>query len=252
MKKITTIAKFGVLLGLFLISSVNSVYCLNRGEIRSQIRMLVNDTDTDTSLNRWTDAQLNQRIEMAQLDIIARSRGLTNTTYYTMVTSISVYALPQDLLTTNRVAYYIRNTTGAYKKMERMTLLGLDEWNNYWQQLANGLPERYYIWSSTIGIVPPPTVSYSGYNNLRIDYTVIPSSFVSDTSVPFNNVTYLYPYHELIIWYVVYWCKMDEKLYQESTFFGNRYYDLLKIMYQELNSKEDWFPDFKFGNYYNK
>ena len=233
-----------LLLFILVLFVTAPVGALTRGDIRDQIRLFVNDTDT--SLPNWTDAQLNTRIEMAQIDVVKFSRCLQNTTYYTMVASQTMYAIGQDMLSIERVSYYIVGSTSGYRNMKRYTIPGLDTENDVWENSTRGQPDKYYIWSSTIGLVTPPSISYSGKDKLKIQYVVMPSSFVADTSVPFNDVPYLYPYHELIIWYVVSMCKVDERLYSDAQYFDTKYYNLLKIMIAELQNKPNYFPDFRF------
>jgi hypothetical protein len=230
------------IIGLILICVMGYGWCyaIDRLQIEAEVRRQVQDV----SETRWTDAQLYSIIEMAHIDVVRKSRCLQGTTVYTTYQSTREYTLPSDLLLVERVGFKILNSTSAYEKMERMTLFGLDADRTQWQTEGNGKPLEYYIWGNQLGLVPPCSNTYAG-NYLKIWYVVSPSSMTTDSSTPFNDYKFLYPYHELIIWRAAMICKTEERLFGEAAALENRYYYLLTIMIKELNSKPDYFPDFK-------
>jgi len=238
-----------VLFLLCLFLSVKVTFCLTKSDIRTQARYLLLDKSTDTTKQTWTDSMLNTRIEMAQIEIARKTLCLERTTYYTTYMSTRGYALPSDLLLINRVAYYVLKTTNVYQRITRWTLAGIDEDNNYWQQLADGQPQKYYLWASSINIVPAPNSSYAGESRLQIDYFKIPDTLSSDTSIPFDGEYRLYPYHPLLIYYVVAWCKRDLRLFDEANYYEQQFYNLMSLMMNEISQKPDWFPDFSIRDY---
>lgn len=238
MKKISL-----MVLGIYLVL-YSGLYALDKVALRTQCRYLLNDIDGQ----RWTDAVLNERIEMAQLAIVRDSKCLQGTTYYYIYSATKTYTLPSDLLLPFRVSYQISTTTGTYQKLNRSTFEGLDVVEGLtWQQKAPGQPSRYYIWADQIGLVPPASSSYAGANKLRFDYVVSPSSMSTDTSVPFNGQTKLYSYHEFIVWRVCMMCKADEHAYTEVSMYKDWYETGLSRMTKDIQV-EAWNPDIKLGN----
>ena len=206
--------------------------------ILKQCQALLNDVNAQ----RWTADFLQDRMEMAQIAIVKNSRCLQGTTYYHIYQSTKTYTLPVDMLLPFRAAYQIGSSTGAYQKLDRWTLDGLDSNAQggpgiYWQQKSPGLPTIYYIWGDKFGLVPPASATYAGSNKLQFDYVINPSSMSTDTSVPFNGQTKLYGYHELIVWYVCMLCKADERSYAESAMYKNWYEQGLAIMVKEIHAE---------------
>lgn len=230
-------------LTLILLFYSCNLFALNRGEIRTQIRNLIGDATAYVTVQRWSNDILNTRIEMAQLDIVRKSKCLEKTTYYYVHYGTRTYTLPTDYLAIARVEYFVKGTTDIYKKIDRYTLLGLDNWNIYWQQLGKGLPEKYYLWANSIGLVPVASNDYKGTDKLKINYIAQPISMTGDSDIPFNSIPQLYPYHDLIIWYVMEMCKSDDNKKNEATSYFNKYYTLLRIMSSEFQEKDDWWPD---------
>lgn len=224
---------------LFLLTT--SAFALTKAEIRTQCRYLLNDTNSQ----RWTNTVLDDRQEMGQLIVVRKSKCLQGTTTYRIYQSTKEYTLPSDLLFTERVSFQIASSTNTYEKIPRWTILGLDSDNEYWQNQANGKPLKYYIWGNKLGLVPPASNTYAGVNKLQIHYIINPSSMTADISVPFNGQTQLYPYHELIVWYVCMMCKYDERLYTEAQMYENKFNKLLGEMIKEIQTfGQDWDPNF--------
>jgi len=180
--------------------------CINLGaltlsEIRSQIRRYLNDVSTDTSKQRWSDTELNFLINQAQKEICDTVWCLyKSSTIYTVANS-TYYALPNDL-------YVIYRVTIDNEVLPEKTIKALDAEDAYWMKASAGKPEYYYITldKARIGLYPTPDKQYK----LKIDYVRIPSDLTNDSDVPFDNVKKYYPYHYLLIYYVVGHCWLEE------------------------------------------
>ena len=216
---------------------------VDRAGIRNMARELIQDSNSDTSRQAWTNARINAYIDIAHLDMVKKTACLIGTTYYTLYTGTQTYNMPSDLLEVSRVSVW--KSSNVYQALTRYTLEGLDSWLPTWQQNAAGIPERYYTWGNVIGLVPAANSAYSGANRLRVDYLIRPSTFTSDSDLPFNGYYHLYPYHYIIAYKVAALCKFRERAYGESTTFENQYLNMLRVMIDEINRKAGYFPKFQ-------
>ena len=246
---------FLFLLIFSLISFPVKSFCLTRDDLETEIRRLVADTNTDTTKQRWSSGTIVSRIEMAQLDMVSRTRCMEDVAYIDTSFNLEKYPLPSNLLVIKRVAYTTESSsstvlfsTSSYKKIERYTILGLDNDSTYWESLGVGLPTKYYILGSSICLVPRPSYSYSGSKRLKIVYIPRPESLDDNSDVPFNNYYYLYPYHTIITYYVAMLCFLDERDFNLAMQYRDLYFRSLDLMVKELNSNPDWQPSFKFRN----
>ncbi len=227
-----------ILCTIFLIFFLTTQgYSLTRVEIRNEIRKILNDTPYTNQQQRWSNSLINQRINLAQDDICSKTRCLRNTFTITTTTGVREYDLPDNLLIIERVAYLITGTTDAWKKLEFSTLRTLDGESSEWENQGDGLPTKYCERGKHIVLKPTPSGTHAKTDALYIDGYALGDSLTSDTSVPFNNIKFLYPYHELIIYYVVSLCYLDEG--RDATFFQTKYMMGIKQLQDDLVDRPD-------------
>jgi len=232
-----------VLLSVLLLAC-NISFALNRGNIRSQIRYFICDTSTISTQQRWTDSILNQRINLAQYDICAKTFCLQSRAKIDTVTGTREYILPDDFYTIIRAAFEISTSAGDFERLGWVSIRKLDL-DGSWEDDSNGKPLEYYIRRNRIGLVPAPSSSYSGSQTLQIDYAEIPDEMNSDTDIPFNGRKRLYPYHELIVWRVVADCMCDDRQMNMADYYEKKYMTKLGMMKNELNIIPDKQGSFK-------
>lgn len=244
-----------IFLVLFLISCGN-IYGMTLKELRSQIRLLVRDTNTDTTKQRWRDTLLNDRLNLAQEDFILRTRCLEIRYWIDTTTGTKEYPLPSNSIVVERAAYSVysstygvSSSTAGYKKMTYVSIPGKDKESTSWEVADKGNPTEYYIrGSSIIGLHPTPTHPYAGTQRLQLDCSVKCSSMSADGNVPFANNNQLYVYHQTLIWYVVTLCKYDEGYVQEGNIFMNMYLMNAEFCRRDILNIPDRFgQQIKFG-----
>lgn len=221
---------------------------MQRIDIETQARRLLRDTSTDPNKQRWSSQQMWDRVNMGEIDIIVRTRCLTRRAWETSVTDISEYELPLDWIASLRVSYAIKPLTGTttgYKRIEYYTLDGLDTWKSGWEEADSGYPSKYYYRNTKICIQPAPSSTYAGSKFIQLDYAYRCSSMTADADVPFDGVRYLYPYHPIIVWYVVAMCKYDEGDRNLGDFYWAKYMSDVIIMEKDLNNYPDKRGQFK-------
>jgi len=237
MKKLTILLVLGL---------ATNVFALTLSEIREEVRLLTNDYITDSNGDidankvRWTDDQLNTRIEIFHKDVCRKSGVTHREGYITTISTQVEYDLPDDFLAMQEASIYQSTTRGTtyYEILQPTTLESLFAEDEYWEDDAGQEPEKYYIRYTSknvvIGIDPSPNVSHTGTNFLRIRYIMKTPDLSGDTSVPFNGVEYLEPYHHLIIYGTVAWCKRDQKRTSEASDYYKLYREGVVMMSIEV------------------
>lgn len=234
-----------------------SGFCYNLGQLRNHIRLLVKDTNSDTTKRRWSDAILNERINIAQDEVIKYTRCLESRITMDTVANTKEYQLPANCVVVERVAYSIytstygvNSSTAGYKRLIYVTIAGKDkDVLSGWEATSASNPTEYYIRGSTIiGLHPTPSSSYAGSNRLQIDYTINASSMTNDTDIPFNGSNQLYNYHSIIMSHVVAYCKYDENDLNSFSLWLQKFNAECEFMRKDiLNIPDRYGQQIKFG-----
>jgi hypothetical protein len=219
MRFMTKTMFLSLFLSLFLLSPLNA---LDRGDLRDEIRNLVRDTDT--TYQRWTDATLNARINYAQKEFVKRTRCIETVSYTTTVVNVSTYALPSNMLASRRISYAIvplTSTTTNYKLLDYMTKEGMDTKYSFWENADASNPQKYFYEQDRVVVYPKPSSTYAGYQFLKHEFYTLADDMDDDADVPFNGLSYMYPYHEALKLYVCFLCSIDSgDTAEQSVFFG--------------------------------
>ena len=235
-----------ILLGIALLCLVSvkvhpASYYYTVSTLETAIRELLRDNLTDTTKQRWTDAQLLDRINIIQQAMVRNTFCLQS--QYTIDTTSTTreYALPSDCLKVIRVSYDVAASTvgdGHYYKLTWASIAGLDATSN-WEAKAVGKPLDYYERAGYIGLPTIPSATYYGDDKLKIDYVVIPSSVSASTDIPFNGNYSLYPFHEGIIYGVASLCLWAEGNMQEFTIAEAKYKEIIATLDKIYNTQLD-------------
>ena len=173
-------------------------------QIRDRIRTVINDKNSVTTKRQYSDAYLNEMINNVQFNIARVSWAIIKTTYVPTAANQREYSMPADYCTAHRVAYVATSSTtasaGVYKKLAWATPKNLDkDLGAYWEQLT-GIPSHYYDETpGKIGLYPAP--STTTVYGLEVRYVALPADISissADATVPFDGLSYMYPYHRLI------------------------------------------------------
>jgi len=232
-----------ILLSLFfIIFSTNQIFGLTKSEIRTRIRRLSRDAQANTSERYWSDTILERRMDTAQLKIVKETLCLSTYSYSPSVANQSEYNLPSDLLVLNSVNYSTStNSAGAYKRLEFTTRRKLKEDIPSWESTSAGTPTQYFVEGMKVTLYPKPN---SSSYHIRFNYVPKPIllSNLGDSGNPFvvgaTTYTYLEPYHELIVDYVVLLNKLEEGS-PEANYYTTKFMNGISIMIEELNATPD-------------
>lgn len=213
---------------------------MTRGEIISQLRLMLRDNDATN--RRWTDNQLIERINMAELAFVKRSRSVKDTYYITTTSSTAEYTLPTDWISSDRVCYAIlplTTTTTNYKLLEYYTFDSMDAKQPGWENSDRSYPSRYMYRDDKVILWPPPSTTYSGTDFLKIEYSVRPSTMTSDSDIPFNEKVNLYIYHEAILWNVLSLCYSDTGQKELELYYYEKFKAEIETAKDEINNRPD-------------
>lgn len=201
MKKIIIVAC------LFLHSSA---YALTLGTIRDEVRYLINDFDADTTARHYTDAILNERINIAATDIVDKTNCLADRYTITADSTSNEYALSSSSVTLkiSRIWFQIDVASAAFKVLELTDFDTISKSDVEFENKAAGFPSKAVVYQNKLYLYPKVSSVYDD-KKIRIDIIRRPNTMSSDSDIPFNNADYLYHLHPLIIWYVTAMCRAD-------------------------------------------
>ena len=239
---------FGLLL-VFTVSiyQVQDVSCLNRGEIETEVRLKIKDSNSDVNRRKFSSAQLDTVIKVAQLKIAELTNCISSTTYIDTYADTATYTLPSNILMIYRVSYLIEDTTGTYKTIDRVKdFFSLDAKNKFWEQDSSGEPERYFTWGNQIKFNPALSNDFQRTDGIKIDCYLKPNTMTSDSDVPFNGITNLYIYHDLIVYYVCGWCFEYMGDLNTAQYYNTQYMNGLSLI-MGMNQRPGWFPDMRYS-----
>ncbi len=186
--------------------SVNA-YALNLGEIRNEVRMIINDTGPEGA-QKYTDDELNQKINIIQRDIAVKTDCLQYRNFIDINEGQSIYDIggayePIKLLR----AYYIDPAkAGTYYPLSYTSSDRLAQDLGNFEMASSGRPLEFYNvnFSSTsvgrlgIGLYPAPNKAVA--DGMRVDYTAMPANMSDDEDSPFNSHAGLLGYHSTIVY----------------------------------------------------
>ena len=203
-------------------------------QIRTRFRLLVPEV-TSTILS---DTNLNLFINDGALDVVRRTDCLWNYADQTVTAATQTYSVPSDAVRILAVYY---GGTGSWKKLPCVTMdyLG-NEINQDWFDNTGTIYGYFEAEQNKIGLYQIPTSAEAGTDYLRIYYIEQPDTLVNDSDIPFNNTTNLYPYHDLVLLYVIYKAKQMVGKWEQATVIENNYLAKCREMKVELNKLNDF------------
>lgn len=161
-------------------------------DIRTLIRDKVKDPSNSFGTTRYTDAQLNNFINMAQKEICINTGFLKATCTGALTAYTTEYYLPTNMLFIERVQY------GNEDTLNETTMAQLDNDSNGWFSVDASSPTAYYQMNGLqkIAFYPPPL-----YSNIvvTIYYAKIPTNMINDTDEIFESDPKLDVFKDVIV-----------------------------------------------------
>lgn len=231
--------KAGFLLTVLAVFTAGPVFSLTLSEIRTDVRLRIKDTNS--TRQRFTDAQLLTFANEAQRDVANATWCTYNASSITLVSGTTYYSIPSDVIAIVRV-------TKDRKVLKETSLNQKDAEASGWE-ISGGVPSAYFqdpSQTDQIGFAPWPSGSNST-GTVRIIYVALPADMSADGDSPFNSEARFEPYHDLISLYMVYRVYLIEGETNKYQFYRQEYESRLQMMRDRVGSKPNYIPGFS-GN----
>ena len=242
--------KLSKLLLLSLLILPEFCHALTVTELKTGIRRAIRDDPSDTARRRFSDTYLLDLINESQKEINNALWLGHQTTYYTLRPNTTYYNLPINSLAISQVQFI--NTQGQTTLLKQVLQKSLYERSASWN-LSRGTPVEYWVSETTSPIT-------QGQTPLRITYIPIPinastgtvviwflyrfNDLLSDSDVPFNNLTQYYSYHYAIIYKVAMHIHQTMGNQNDVTFYTQLYTSSLQLMKDRIGRNPDYTPGF--------
>ena len=240
--------KFCFFLFVFLCFCSSFSYALNLGQLRTELRR--NLRDTDATRRRYSDSTLLDYINESQREIVNATWLADKTTVYVLVPNTTYYDLPSDLLAVHQV--YFKNKQGQTIELDEDSQKGLYDKNPDWEKDSIGTPNEFWVSNPTSPVVTSTA-------NLRISFISIPNNLStgtvtiwyyskcadlsSDSDIPFDGRSLLFSYHMAIVYQATAKIKFSERKTDEA----NLYLQLFVNYVNEIKSNLGKMPDYSSG-----
>lgn len=220
--------------------SASKAEALTLSELRTQIRLHIKDVGTSSTRQTFTDTQLNSLINEAQRDVINATWAIQKQTSITLVSGTTYYAIPTDLMEITRVTFNDKNLKETTFAAEDAAAS-----NAAWER-TGGIPISYFQDSTQpgyIGMRPFPNSS-SSTGTVKVMYIAFAADLSADGDIPFNTITRLYPFHDLLILFPCYKVFLIQGNQVKFQMYATQYESRLKMMSDKFGTKPNYTPGF--------
>ena len=239
MKKI-----FCFFLFIFLCFCSSFSYALNLGQLRTELRR--NLRDTDATRQRYSSSTLLDYINESQREIVNATWLADKTTIYVLTPNTSYYDLPSDMIAVEKV--YFKNSQKQTIELDEESIKSLYDKNPDWER-QSGTPNWYWVSN-------PKSPVATSTSNLQISYIPIPFNnstgtitmwyynqvpdLSDDSDIPFEGRANLYPYHMSIVYHATARIKLSERKTDEANF----YLQLFATYVNEIKNRLGQMPNY--------
>lgn len=176
---------------------------------RTEIIQRFRDENPELTANVISNTTLNAWLLTGDKEICARVRLIVATSTITAVDGQAAYDLTAltDFSDINEgqgggVAVVTSSTT---RRIPRTTKAALDDESPSWRTASSGTPKTYYRYGKYMYMHPAPdTDTVTGFS---VDYVKISDDFNNDSILPYNQLTYLEPFHPALVFYLTWRAK---------------------------------------------
>lgn len=216
-------------------------FALTLGEIATEVRRNVRDTQATVGLERYSDTILDVWINETQKDVNNKTWAVDNSTTVSLLANTTYYALPDNFLAANQVLY--TNASGITVDMPELSARNVYQAQPDYERSSKGTPGTYFIRgqltgsSQEISFLPIPTTSGG---TVQIQYQSQPADMTADADVPFDGIKRLYPYHYTLVWGTVMRIKLIEGRGDEAKIYAELYNSDITTMKEKLKMKPNY------------
>ena len=168
---------------------------MNRGEIITRFRQ----ENPEITTNVASDAVLQSWCEVGDQEIATRVRLVRSTSEFTAVIGVSTYNLTNEITNFYDIDEYPGGGVAFDdNRIVLETKSSLDAKRPAWRSASNGTPKDYYRRQQNLIFGTPPDAA----STIDVDTVLIPNPLDDDTKIPFNELTYLEPFHYSLVLYL--------------------------------------------------
>ena len=225
-------------------------HSLTLAEARTEVRRLIKDTATSTTLQRYSDSTLLTFINQAQREVVNQTWCLVTSTNITLTPNVTYYSMPNDMIAAEIVRF--KDQSGRTRKLLAVSYKSLYETNPDFEK-QTGPPMNYTSRFSLSGrsnremaFLPIPTSASTGI--VTMDYYSQSVDLVNDSDVLLNGIPILVPYHEGIVYQAVSKIKTIEGDATMAGAYLTLYQGAVTVMNSRLGEIPDYAPGFSAGN----
>lgn len=188
--------------------------------LMSDIIQRFRDENPELDANVISDATLQSWLLVGDLEICTKARlivqegfsipAVVNQSTYDITQTTALF-LDIDESVGGGLCYY--NTSGQYKRIDKVSKAYLDNNNSQWRTGSAGTPRWYYRYGKNIVVYPKPD---STITNFTVDLVLLSNPFNNLNITPFNQLPYLSPFHPSLIFYLMWRAKVKIGKAEES------------------------------------
>jgi len=168
---------------------------MNRGEILTRFRQ----ENPEITSNVASDSVLQSWVEVGNLEICRRVRLIRSDTTFTAVIGTSSYNLSNEISNFYDIDEYPGGGVSYDdNRLTKRTISELDSIRPSWRTASNGTPKDYYRRGSNIVLGTPPDTA----SDIQVYTVLIADPLDADSKTPYNELSYLEPYHYALVLYL--------------------------------------------------
>jgi len=168
---------------------------------RAEIIAMFRTENPEFTERALPDTRLHAWCKIGDKEIAAETRCIVSDTTFNSVVTTSVYSTRYDLTDKISKFFDIDDYPGggvSYddEPLEKTTIAELDEENYNWRTRSAGTPDKYYRRGKWLYFDYPVKTADKV---IRVYAVLISDDFDDDSKTPFNQLTYLEPYHYSLV-----------------------------------------------------
>lgn len=219
--------------------------------IRSEIKAKFREENPEITIRVLKDSVLNSWLEEGNKEVCIKTRVIVDQNG----TTISTVENDQTWDLTNEIpnfydidSYPGSGVTYDDKRIIEKTMAQLDEEARNWRSRNSGTPKAYYRRGKWIVL---DRAIDSAAEDVKVYSVLIPDAYTDDVA-PFNQLTYLEPFHYSLIYYLQKRAKMKIGKSGEEVKALQEYDAYIKWMKKELGggkyTQKNYVPDWSYRN----
>ena len=220
---------------------------MNRGELRAKLKR------DHPEANTFSDDQMNTELNEGQLEIAFLTDALPTHANFNITSGTETYALSTiapDFLKIDREGGLQIKTVSSNSKFDRMVYRSMEKLDilfPFWRDASASTPHSYFLRGNDLFIYPKFNTAVT--NGGRLYFIEKPDSMDADGTSPFNGVSWLTPFHKIVVLYAAMNILTAVKKYSDAQAIETLYADRILAMKAHIKGGmlEDESPDVQIG-----